>query len=227
MARGRHDARVSTRKPPVSKAPVRRRKAYHHGNLRASLVAAGVHVLEREGLAGLTIRAVARAVGVSHAAPINHFPELRGLLTAIATAGCEALNQRQLAGLESAGKNPFLRLQATGLAYLGFAREHREWFRLMWRSDLLDAGNQDLMDARGANWLLVSEAMQDFLGFRNRASARLQPRLLLALAAVHGLAILEIEGGLTAMKLEPSGQGSDHAAVVLELLAEAFASAKG
>ena len=60
-------------------------KGYHHGNLKTALVEAGLEIIEAEGLAGLSLRAIAAKVGVSHTAPKNHFGSLRGLLTAIGT----------------------------------------------------------------------------------------------------------------------------------------------
>ncbi len=69
--------------------PVRSRRAraneetpYHHGALRDALLQAAERVLERDGLAGLTLRAVAREAGVSHAAPTHHFGDLAGLAPA-------------------------------------------------------------------------------------------------------------------------------------------------
>ena len=68
--------------------PTSRRKAndtpYHHGDLREALLKAAERVLERDGLAGLTLRAVAREAGVSHAAPTHHFGDLTGLLSELA-----------------------------------------------------------------------------------------------------------------------------------------------
>ncbi|HEY0912120.1 MAG TPA: TetR family transcriptional regulator, partial [Bradyrhizobium sp.] len=54
---------------------------YHHGALRDALLQAAERVLERDGLSGLTLRAVAREAGVSHAAPTHHFGDLTGLVS--------------------------------------------------------------------------------------------------------------------------------------------------
>ena len=56
-------------------------RAYHHGDLKAALLAAAEAILERDGIQALTLRAAARAAGVSHAAPANHFGDLTGLLS--------------------------------------------------------------------------------------------------------------------------------------------------
>src|SRR5262252_8981675 len=60
---------------------------YHHGALRDALLQAAERVLERDGLAGLTLRAVAREAGVSHAAPTHHFGDLTGLVSELAAIG--------------------------------------------------------------------------------------------------------------------------------------------
>ena len=65
---------------------------YHHGALRDALLQAAERVLERDGLAGLTLRAVAREAGVSHAAPTHHFGDLTGLLSELAAIGYRMFN---------------------------------------------------------------------------------------------------------------------------------------
>ncbi|MBV9561927.1 MAG: helix-turn-helix transcriptional regulator, partial [Bradyrhizobium sp.] len=60
---------------------------YHHGALRDALLEAAEQVLERDGLAGLTLRAVAREAGVSHAAPTHHFGDVTGLVSELAAIG--------------------------------------------------------------------------------------------------------------------------------------------
>src|SRR5437588_11843429 len=65
---------------------------YHHGALRNALLEAAERVLERDGLAGLTLRAVAREAGVSHAAPTHHFGDLTGLVSELAAIGFRQFN---------------------------------------------------------------------------------------------------------------------------------------
>src|SRR5262252_4364083 len=60
---------------------------YHHGSLREAMLEASERILERDGITGLTLRAAAREAGVSHAAPKNHFGDIRGLLSELAAAG--------------------------------------------------------------------------------------------------------------------------------------------
>src|SRR3989344_1347807 len=69
-------------------------KPYHHGDLRAALLAAAEAIVNRDGVAGLTLRGVAREVGASHAAPKNHFDDLTGLLSELAAIGFTRLAAR-------------------------------------------------------------------------------------------------------------------------------------
>src|SRR3954469_7363368 len=113
----------------------RRAEPYHHGDLRAALVKAGAELVARRGDAALSLRAVARKVGVSHAAPYHHFDGKESLLDAIAASGFEKLD----AALEGAlrpleGRPPLERFHALGPAYARFAVAEPSLFRLMFQT---------------------------------------------------------------------------------------------
>jgi AcrR family transcriptional regulator len=95
--------------------------AYHHGDLRAALLQEAGKVLEKEGVAGLRLRELARRVGVSHNAPYRHFPDRERVLAALAAEGFEMLG----GALE---KRP---RREMGEAYVEFALAHPQRFRLM------------------------------------------------------------------------------------------------
>ena len=91
-------ARRKPAKPAAERPAGRRRRPagetpYHHGDLHDALLAAAERVLERDGLPGLTLRAVAREAGVSHAAPTHHFGDLTGLLSELAAIGFRRFNE--------------------------------------------------------------------------------------------------------------------------------------
>src|ERR1700704_6236689 len=81
---------VSRRSAPKG-TPVKEAR-YHHGALHEALLEAAEKVLERDGLQGLTLRAVAREAGVSHAAPAHHFGDLTGLVSELAAIGFRQFN---------------------------------------------------------------------------------------------------------------------------------------
>jgi AcrR family transcriptional regulator len=108
---------------------------YHHPDLRTALVEAAAAAIERGGFENLSLRELAESVGVSRAAPYRHFADKRALLAAIAADGFDRLTAIYHAIPEQ--KTPQDRLAAAGRAYLAFAAERPQLFRLMFVSDLL------------------------------------------------------------------------------------------
>ncbi|MFD0313446.1 TetR/AcrR family transcriptional regulator [Streptomyces flavalbus] len=123
-------------------APMSKSRPYHHGDLRATLLAAAEQTLRERGVGSLSLRELAREVGVSHAAPGRHFKDKQALLNALALAGYDRLGQ----ALEAAD-DPALplepRLTALARAYLGFAIDNAELLELMYaRKHEPDASEQ-------------------------------------------------------------------------------------
>ncbi|MDI5941887.1 helix-turn-helix domain-containing protein [Micromonospora sp. DH15] len=108
--------------------------AYHHGNLRPTLLAAAERSLRQHGAEQLSLRELARAVGVSHAAPRRHFPDRQALLDALAEAGFARLDAELRAALAAAGDDFGPRLHAMAAAYLRFATEDAALLELMFTS---------------------------------------------------------------------------------------------
>ncbi|GAB2968069.1 TetR/AcrR family transcriptional regulator [Streptomyces pseudoechinosporeus] len=106
-------------------------RPYHHGDLRAALLAAAERTLREKGAGSLSLRELAREVGVSHAAPGRHFKDKQALLNALALAGYERLGQALDAAYAPALPLE-LRLTALGRAYLGFAIDNAELLELMY-----------------------------------------------------------------------------------------------
>src|ERR1043166_5084056 len=107
------------RRPPGKRAETA--APYHHGDLREALLKAAERVLERDGLAGLTLRAVAREAGVSHAAPTHHFGDLTGLVSELAAIGFRQFNAAMKAAIDSAMTLPEKGM-ANAKAYVAFAK---------------------------------------------------------------------------------------------------------
>ena len=104
--------------------------AYHHGDLRAACVQAGIDLVEEGGPDAVTIRGVARLTGVSHQAPLHHFRDRDALVHDIAERGFEMLIDR-LDRQMPAGAGPTVALRAFGLIYVSQAVEHPGLFQLM------------------------------------------------------------------------------------------------
>jgi AcrR family transcriptional regulator len=119
---------------------------YHHGALRDALLEAAERVLEREGLSGLTLRAVAREAGVSHAAPTHHFGDVAGLLSELAAIGFQQFNAAMAKA--AAADGPSIETgMARARAYVGYAQEHPGMYGLMFRTERLDMSRPALCEA--------------------------------------------------------------------------------
>lgn len=106
-------------------------KPYHHGDLQRALVEAAERILERDGPASLSLRAVAREAGVSPAAPYHHFKDKDELINAVARRGFEMLAEVMTRAVE--GKESYReRTLAIGVAYVCFARDHRAIYHVMY-----------------------------------------------------------------------------------------------
>ena len=141
----------------------RRRRAsgdtpYHHGDLHEALLQAAERVLERDGLAGLTLRAVAREAGVSHAAPTHHFGDLTGLVSELAAIGYR-LFHAALVAASDAETHPLMKAMARAKAYVAYAQARPGMFGLMFRTERLDMTRPSLHEAATASFeVLVSAA---------------------------------------------------------------------
>ncbi|MFY1652591.1 TetR/AcrR family transcriptional regulator [Solwaraspora sp. WMMB762] len=105
--------------------------AYHHGNLRTTLLAAAERSLRQHGAGQLSLRELAREAGVSHAAPRRHFADRQALLDALAEAGFVRLGAELRAAIDAAGEQFRPRLRAMAAAHLRFATEDAALLELM------------------------------------------------------------------------------------------------
>lgn len=106
------------------------KKSYHHGELRAALIQAALDVLEQDGPDGLSLRGLARAVGVSSMAPYHHFADRAELLAAVATEGFERLQSRKQA-IQAGQPDVREALAAGGANYVRFILDNPNLYRLM------------------------------------------------------------------------------------------------
>ena len=107
-------------------------RPYHHGSLRPALLAAAEQALDRGGVQALSLRELAREIGVSHAAPRRHFADKQALLDALAEEGFERLGQQMSAALEKAGPHFTPRLKALAHTYVRFATDRAALLELMY-----------------------------------------------------------------------------------------------
>lgn len=181
--------RTTRRKSPA------RRRTYHHGNLRRSLLDEALVTIRAEGVGAVTLREIGARLGVSRTALYRHFADKRALLAAVATEGFRML-RHQLLEAWGEGRDPAA-FDAMGHAYVRFAVENPAHYRVMFGGylDTKDEGSELSQEAAGAFQSLV-EALAELQG---RAVVRDDDLLLMARfvwAVVHGVALLCIDTGV-------------------------------
>jgi AcrR family transcriptional regulator len=188
---------------------------YHHGSLHEAMLKAAETILDRDGIAGLTLRAAAREAGVSHAAPKNHFDDVRGLLSELAAVGFERFGAVIKKDVRESDP-PKTRLAAIGRGYVSFARQYPGLFLLMFRSERLDFGRPALREAsRAAFDALASTAGAQRGGPREAPLTLSQAaRITESWSLVHGFAMLMLDG-----RLKPLVAGMQDGADEMALLA--------
>lgn len=149
--RQRRPAKVAAARPVVRRRRASGDTPYHHGDLHEALLQAAERVLERDGIAGLTLRAVAREAGVSHAAPTHHFGDLTGLLSELAAIGFRMFNKAMVAARDSEA-HPLLKALANAKAYVAYAQAHPGMYSLMFRNERLDMTRPSLHEAATASF---------------------------------------------------------------------------
>ena len=199
-------ARTRKARVAVERPAVRRRKSsgdtpYHHGDLREALLQAAERVLERDGLAGLTLRAVAREAGVSHAAPTHHFGDLTGLISELAAIGFRMFNAAMHAADESE-THPMMRGLASAKAYVAYAQAHPGMYAVMFRSQRLDYSRPSLHEAAEASFAGltggVGESRQEKIS-KDSLSLDQAAAVARAWSLVHGFTTLLLDGRLTSI----------------------------
>jgi len=113
-------------------------KSFHHGDLKRALMQSALEILDNEDVTGVTIRAVAKRAGVSHAAPVNHFPDRRALLTALAAEQFELIFKEIEAGMATDDLAPIDKITVLFNSFLEFGLKHPFRYQLLWRYDLVD-----------------------------------------------------------------------------------------
>ena len=125
---------------------------YHHGNLREALLERAAEVIAEGGIEALSLRGLARDLGVSHAAPGAHFADRHALLGELAKEGFRLSVEAMRAGAEAAGADPVARYRALGRSYVQFAHDHPSYFRAISHPEVQAHSDAELREAR-ADWV--------------------------------------------------------------------------
>jgi len=180
---------------------VRGKPAYHHGDLRRVLLDAIEALIVAGGVEALSLREVARAAGVSPAAPYHHFASKAELLGAIAArgfAGLTAAMHAAIAALPDADE-PHERLMAIGNAYIAFARAQPTEFRLMFRPGLVTPADLPADCDPAVSFELLLDAVTRLSRVVPASLVTPEALALTAWSLVHGAAELLLDGPLAAV----------------------------
>ena len=170
--------------------------AYHHGDLRRALLAETARTIRKEGVDGVTLRAVGKRLGVSRTALYRHFADKPALLAAVAREGFQAFTRElsQAWAAAGGGRNGF---RAMGTAYITFAIANPSHYRVMFGAfkDLCERDAELAADAQASFQVLLDAVVM----LQKDGLLRADPPQTLAQyiwAAVHGVAMLAIDGQL-------------------------------
>lgn len=182
------------------------RSTYHHGDLRAAMVQAGLALVREGGPQALVLREVTRRAGVAPNAAYRHFANHQALFEAVRAAALGALAQAMEAEMQPAEAlaDPIDRarnlLAAVGRGYLGFAQAETGWFRTAFAfgpHDVQVPADPARTAAKGLNpFELLAYALDAMTQAKVLPAERRPGAEFLAWSAVHGMALLIIDGPL-------------------------------
>ncbi len=190
-------------KTKVSKEGMRAKAAsshesgqYHHGNLRDSLLAASIDILNENGLEALSLRRLAEKVGVSRTAPYHHFKDKSALLAAIAEQGFMSLSQILKTVVSDESLTLEARRKKAVMDYLRFALSHPVQYDLMFGKSLWQADDQNNFQRTAKDCFRQYVHLYEMFQKQGILKHEANPLRLAQLmwAALHGLAKLATEG---------------------------------
>ncbi len=170
----------------------RKSAGYHHGDLKRALVDAGRRVLEEQGADKLSLRGVARAAGVSQAAPYPPFADKDALLAAIATQGFAGLAAEMAARSQHATTSSE-HMAGLGEGYIVFAFRNPELFRLM-HGPRFEVGERytDLLTVASESYGMLRDGVAACLP--GAGDADIDSACKAAWSLVHGASMLLVDG---------------------------------
>lgn len=184
-----------TRTSPVKK----KRKSYHHGDLRQALIHAAVEIIAEREQAEFTLRELARRLNVTHAATYHHFKDKEDLLAAVAQDGFIALLSHLRTTVErchDASEGQTLVMRALSAAYIEFAVENAAHFRVMFQRDYSQNPERfaATIEARDAQREFVQDELEKTQALGLYRDMPQEEFNAVTWATLHGLAVLIING---------------------------------
>jgi len=173
----------------------RSERGYHHGNLREALIGAALSLIAERGANGFTLAEVARAVGVSGAAPYRHFRDRNALVGEIARQGFERFATELRTAWDEARPGPAIAIENCGRAYLRFARREPAFYAAMFEPGFPLEDDPALLAASDRAFAVLRDAAA--AAARAMPANGRPPATMMALhiwSMAHGIASLFIDG---------------------------------
>ena len=187
-------------------APKKDEQAYHHGNLRAAIIDATLALVEEEGVAAVSVREVAKRLGVSPGAPFRHFANKKSLLTAVATEAMQAFSAAIQEEMRTASDGtPAGALRAIGRGYLKWALGNRAQFAIISNREEIDFLEAPQLHALSDGVMQLMNPHVQALSAGSTAE-ELTARKLVCRALVYGLARMAVDGHFDEWQIPPGRQ---------------------
>ncbi len=182
---------------------IRRKRGYHHGDLRAQLIEATRQLVEDAGPDGFSVAQACRVAGVSTAAPYRHFRDREEMLEAVIHAANQRKLERMQAELAGIAPGTLDRITALGRVYIRFAQDEPGMFRLIFGRRHTPHTEAAVQEEAIRPYRMVQEEVAAVLG-RAEIDDVVRQRAFLLWNFVHGLSFLMIDGMLTGEFSMPS-----------------------
>ncbi len=166
---------------------------YHHGNLKAALIHAAFKLLDEGGINAVTIRQIARTVGVTHSAPFNHFKNKRELFTALAIEIFNELSETLKAELKPNEKSINKLIHTFSKTILDFGLKYPNRYILLSRRDCFDSTNEELYKLMAEVYHQITLILSNH---SNKTNLDIESKAIALWSMIHGYVMLRLEGAL-------------------------------
>ncbi len=169
----------------------RKRRGYHHGNLREALIEAALELIAAKGAAGFTFAEAARSAGVSPGAPYRHFRDRDALIADVARRGFQQFAEDLARAWKNGEPDPHTALQNLGRAYLAFARDEPAYYAAMFEAQVPPDMDKELAQASDKAFAVLRQAAEALIA--NLPARQRPPAMMVSLhiwSLAHGIASL-------------------------------------
>ena len=179
-----------------------KKKTYHHGDLRSTLLETATEMISTDGVDSVTMRGLSQKIGVSRTAPYRHFADKGELLAAVAEEGFKELTLRLQEVTTNEEIDVLTRFQEMSVAYVHFAVEKPTHYRMMFGDSIFSPEKYKwgdfpgLATAANAAFDEVVQIIQKCQQAGAVMAGDVQYMSIVAWASIHGLASLYIDGSL-------------------------------